>query len=76
MIEVDARGLSCPQPVLLAKKAMEKSNTSFSVIVDNETAKQNVKRFMDSNGYKIEINACVVFCMLIKQNLVRTTACG
>lgn len=56
MIEVDARGLSCPQPVLLAKKAMEKSNTSFSVIVDNETAKQNVKRFMDSNGYKIEIN--------------------
>ena len=38
MIEVDARGLSCPQPVLLAKKAMEKSNTSFSVIVDNETA--------------------------------------
>ena len=57
MIEVDARGLSCPQPVLLAKKAMEKSNTSFSVIVDNETAKQNVKRFMDSNGYQIEINA-------------------
>ncbi|CBH22135.1 conserved protein of unknown function [Acetoanaerobium sticklandii] len=57
MIEVDARGLSCPQPVLLAKKAMKKSNTSFSVIVDNETAKQNVKRFMDSNGYKIEINA-------------------
>ena len=57
MIEVDARGLSCPQPVLLAKKAMEKSNTSFSVIVDNETAKFNVKRFMDSNGYKIEINA-------------------
>ena len=57
MIEVDARGLSCPQPVLLAKKAIEKSNTSFSVMMDNETAKQNVKRFMDSNGYKIEINA-------------------
>ncbi len=56
MIEVDARGLSCPQPVLLAKKAMEKSGSGFCVLVDNETAKQNVKRFMDSNGYKVDIN--------------------
>ena len=55
MIEVDARGLSCPQPVLLAKKAMEKSSTGFKVLVDNETAKQNVNRFMDTNGYKGEI---------------------
>ena len=25
MIEVDARGLSCPEPVIMAKKALKKS---------------------------------------------------
>ena len=34
MIEVDARGLSCPEPVVRTKKAFEK-NGSFNVLVDN-----------------------------------------
>lgn len=57
MIQVDARGLSCPQPVLLTKKAMEQSSDSYSVIVDNETAMQNVQRFMSNKGYNVKIDS-------------------
>lgn len=55
MLSYDARGLSCPQPVLMAKKTMEKSPKGFVIIVDNDTAKENVKRFMTNSGYKVEI---------------------
>jgi TusA-related sulfurtransferase len=34
---VDARGLACPQPVVLAKQALE-TNEKIKVLVDNETA--------------------------------------
>lgn len=57
MIQVDARGLSCPQPVLLAKKAIAQKSNQYSIIVDNETAVQNVKRFMLSNGYSVDIDS-------------------
>lgn len=40
---IDARGLSCPQPVLLAKKAIEESE-EVTVLVDNETAAENIRR--------------------------------
>ena len=49
---VDARGLSCPQPVILTMKALEK-NTSVRVLADNETAVQNITRFADSKGKSI-----------------------
>ena len=40
---VDARGLACPQPVLLAKKAIAE-NEEVTVIVDNEIAVENIHR--------------------------------
>ena len=40
---VDARGLACPQPVLLAKKAIAE-NAEVTVIVDNEIAVENIRR--------------------------------
>jgi len=40
---VNATGLDCPQPVVLAKQAIETSE-QVKVIVDNETALENVKR--------------------------------
>jgi selenium metabolism protein YedF len=61
MVEVvDARGLSCPQPVLNTKKALERlanqGNLSFilTVLVDNEAAKENVTRFARTNGYRVK----------------------
>lgn len=40
---VDARGLACPQPVLLAKKATAE-NEEVTVLVDNEIAVENIRR--------------------------------
>ena len=50
-ITIDARGLACPQPVVLAKKAIEESPAAIvAVIVDSETARENVLRFAAYSG--------------------------
>lgn len=54
--EIDARGLSCPQPVLLTKKAIEKNPEGIQVLVDNTTARNNIVRFASNSGYKVEVN--------------------
>ncbi|MGP8155057.1 MAG: sulfurtransferase-like selenium metabolism protein YedF [Smithella sp.] len=53
---IDARGLSCPQPVVLAKQALE-SNKQVTVIVDNETALENIKRLGSKLGCDVKIEA-------------------
>ena len=51
-IQVDARGLSCPGPVLQAKAAIDDSSPEqIKVLVDNEASQQNVQRFLESQGY-------------------------
>jgi len=41
---IDARGLSCPQPVVLTSRAIEGGAESLEVLVDNEVSKENVLR--------------------------------
>ena len=56
MEKIDARGLSCPAPVLETKAAVEQHHPQqIEVIVDNEPAKQNVSRFLNSQGYQTEV---------------------
>jgi TusA-related sulfurtransferase len=55
--QVDTRGRSCPEPVLMTKKAIGQFPEGVSVIVDNNTAKENVKRFAENSKYKVEITA-------------------
>lgn len=55
MKRVDAAGLSCPEPVLLTKKAVDEGPSELEVIVDNNVSKENVKRFLESHGYKVEV---------------------
>jgi selenium metabolism protein YedF len=55
---LDCRGLSCPQPVVNTKKALEsleKDSADFTltVVVDNETALKNVTRFANTSGYRV-----------------------
>lgn len=51
---VDARGLSCPQPVLLAMAKMkEKASGEIEVIVDNEVSRENVSRAARSQGWEV-----------------------
>lgn len=39
---VDARGKTCPQPVILTKKEVDLGEKEITIIVDNDTAKSNV----------------------------------
>ncbi|SHM66439.1 tRNA 2-thiouridine synthesizing protein A [Caldanaerovirga acetigignens] len=53
---LDARGLSCPIPVVLTKKALEESpEENLEVLVDNPTARENVCRLVRNLGYNVEI---------------------
>ena len=52
MNQIDARGYSCPEPVLMTKNAL-KNGTPLVVLVDNETPLQNVRRFASNNGYQV-----------------------
>ena len=54
MKTVDARGCSCPQPVLMTKKALEKEE-KIKVLVDNNTAKENVSRFARNKKYSLSV---------------------
>jgi selenium metabolism protein YedF len=51
---VDARGLACPQPVILTRRALEGAD-SVTTIVDNETARHNVSRMAERAGYTVEV---------------------
>jgi selenium metabolism protein YedF len=53
MSKIDARGLSCPAPVLETKAAVESLHPQhIEVLVDNEPASLNVTRFLNSHGYR------------------------
>ncbi len=52
---VDARGLSCPQPVILAKKAIEAAKFPIEVLVDTVTSRENVRRMAESAGCKVQV---------------------
>ena len=55
MIEVDARGLSCPLPVIRVKDAIEKNPTEeVKVLIDTEETKENVTRMAENKGRKVE----------------------
>ena len=55
MQEIDARGLSCPAPVLQTKAVLQAETINhLTVIVDNKAAEQNVKRFLESEGFQTE----------------------
>ena len=52
---VDAKGKPCPTPVILAKGAMAQGHTAFTVLVDNPTAVENLKRLGDNQGFEVAV---------------------
>ena len=50
---VDARGLSCPQPIVETKKVLDKlSGGRLEVLVDTVTSRENVLRFGRNAGWQ------------------------
>ncbi|SHE78183.1 sulfurtransferase TusA family protein [Desulforamulus putei] len=51
---VDARGLSCPEPVLLTRQALQEQGIKeITVLVDNKVAVENVTRTAESLGCQV-----------------------
>ncbi len=54
--QIDARGLSCPQPVVLVDRAIAGGNIDLEIWVDNEVARENVSRLINRRGMKADIS--------------------
>lgn len=55
MKTVDARGHSCPIPVVMVRKAVAAEKPAeLEVLVDNQCSVENVTRYGQSQGYKVE----------------------
>ncbi|CAH2212164.1 sulfurtransferase TusA family protein [Tepidibacter aestuarii] len=55
MVKVDVRGMSCPQPVLITKNAVSSNPKEIEIVADDNTAVNNISRFLKSSGYKYEV---------------------
>ena len=56
MNTLDARGYSCPEPVIMTKKAVQKG-LPLTVLVDSMTPVNNITRFAINAGYKVSHKA-------------------
>jgi selenium metabolism protein YedF len=52
---VDARGLACPQPVILTRKALQEGGGPVTTIVDNDAAERNVTRMAEKAGHTVAV---------------------
>lgn len=55
-VELDCRGLVCPEPVIRTKRALAEGKKNLKVTVDNETARDNVSRFARTSGCAVDIS--------------------
>ena len=52
---IDARGLGCPKPVIMAEEALAKIEEGIvDILVDNEVSVKNLARFATKNGFYSE----------------------
>lgn len=71
MNTIDAKGLLCPKPVILTKKALDdEANEAVETTVDNEVAVENLKKLAESLkfDYKTETISDKEFKVTIMKN--------
>lgn len=52
MKEVDARGLSCPEPLMLTVEALKEAKGPVKVLVSEPHQKMNVEKYAKDHGKK------------------------
>jgi len=52
---VDARGFSCPQPVILARNAIKAGEFPIEVLVETVTSRENVRRAAEKLGCAVQV---------------------
>ncbi len=55
MKEVDARGLSCPEPVMLTAEAMKQTTETVKVLVNEPHQRNNVENYAKKQGRKVTV---------------------
>ncbi len=51
---IDAKGLSCPQPVLMTLEEIKKTaKGEIEILVDTDTSKENVSRAAESRKWQV-----------------------
>ena len=79
MYTIDAQGKLCPQPLIMTKKALldMKEEETLHIILDNETSKNNVVKFLDDHQMEIqmEVDNGIFDLMVVKKggNLEQST---
>ena len=53
---LDARCLSCPEPVVMIRKAMASKASEYTMVVDNPTSRENVTRYAEHQGYTVTVS--------------------
>ncbi len=68
--KIDARGLSCPQPVILTnRKIKEMGKGMFEVLVDTDTSKENILRLARQVGWRVEIKRLDDdYCLVLRKD--------
>jgi tRNA 2-thiouridine synthesizing protein A len=53
--KVDARGFSCPQPVIMTRKAIQAGEFPIEVLVETVTSRENVRRASEKLGCQVKV---------------------
>lgn len=68
MTTVDARGYSCPEPVIMTRKALMSKEAEYAIMVDNTASRENVTRYTEHQGYKVAVaEADGVYTLTLKK---------
>ena len=52
MVEVDARGLSCPEPIMLTAEALKNEKGPIKVLVSEPVMLKNMQRVRERNQHQ------------------------
>ena len=52
---IDARGQSCPIPVVMVQKAVKKDHPAQQVQVDSRVCVENITRYAATQGYAVSV---------------------
>ena len=55
MMRLDTSGYSCPEPVIMTKKALKGAGDCLEVLVDNVASRENVTRFLEASGFSVTV---------------------
>lgn len=56
MKKIDAIGIECPMPVIMAKRVIKDGEDNFLVLVDNEVATENLSKLGTQTGFEVKIS--------------------